>query len=102
VPRHAASTGLASRSAPGCGLRVRRSCDARGPQARFDYKARKRWELEQAQKKAMSLHHRQMERATNRRACRMMAPPLISPFSPLQRGSYILVPYSEQYNRGCG
>ena len=35
-------------------------------QARYDYKARKRWELEQAQKKAMSLHHRQMERAQNR------------------------------------
>ena len=40
-------------------------------QARFDYKARKAWELEQAQKKAMSLHHRQMERATNRCVSRM-------------------------------
>ena len=53
-------------------------------QARFDYKARKRWELEQAQKKAMSLHHRQMERATNRRACHMMALPSTSPSSPMQ------------------
>jgi hypothetical protein len=43
-------------------------------QARYDYKARKRWELEQAQKKAMSLHHRQMERAQNRHASLQLRP----------------------------
>ena len=72
VPRHAASLGLTSHSAPNARLQAKRSCDARAPQARFDYKARKRWELEQAQKKAMSLHHRQMERATNRCTCHTM------------------------------
>lgn len=35
-------------------------------QAKFEYKARKYWELGVAQAKAMELHHKQMERARNR------------------------------------
>jgi len=35
-------------------------------QAEFNYSARKRWEMEQAEGRALELHHEQIERGVNR------------------------------------
>ena len=35
-------------------------------QAEFNYSARKRWEMEQAESRALELHHEQIERGVNR------------------------------------
>ena len=53
----------------GLNLRVHyKSCFAIAGRAQveFDYKARKRWEMEQAEERAIELHHKQVSTGVNR------------------------------------